>query len=126
MKKRTDDSAYGYGRKQWEKAKEEARLAIVKQARIESDMTYGELTRAIRNISFEPHDHVFHLMLGQISEEEDAAGRGMLTALVVCQDDRRPGPGFWRLAARLGRNTKDREKFWTEEFQQVVRGWKRN
>ena len=123
---RADDTAYGYAMERWESAKEEARLAIVQRARMGSDITYGELTQSIRSISFGPHDHVFHLMLGEISEEEDAAGRGMLTALVVYQDDRKPGPGFWDLARRLGRNINDRDKCWIEEFQRVIAAWKKS
>ena len=45
-------------------------------------------------------------MLGEISSEEDAAGRGMLTVLVVHRaGDMQPGPGFFELAKQLGRNT---------------------
>ena len=60
-------------------------------------------------------------MLGEISEEEDAAARGMLSVLVVHKGgDLMPGPGFFDLAASLGRNTTDRLKFWAEEFADVL------
>jgi hypothetical protein len=50
-------------------------------ARRRATVTYGEAAALIRNtIAFAPHDYGFHAMLGQISVEEDAAGRGMLSA----------------------------------------------
>ena len=56
-------------------------------------------------------------MLGQISEEEDAAGRGMLSVLVVHKDgDKMPGPGFFTLAKKLGRDISDRDKCWSDEL----------
>jgi hypothetical protein len=45
----------------------------------------------------DPHDHVFHDLLVQISVEEDANGRGMLSAIVVHLADGQPGNGFFDL-----------------------------
>jgi len=40
-------------------------------------------------------------MLGEISQEEDAAGRGMLSVIVVHKvGDMQPGPGFFQLAKK--------------------------
>jgi hypothetical protein len=54
-------------------------------------------------------------MLREIAAEEEAAGRGILTALVVLQ----PGPGFCSLAGRLGKNTNDMFRRWIKELKRV-------
>jgi hypothetical protein len=60
-------------------------------------------------------------MLGEISEEEDALGRGMLSVLVVHKGDgQRPGSGFFQLANKLGRDTSDKDLCWTIELQRVL------
>ena len=61
-------------------------------------------------------------MLGQISVEEDAAGRGMLSALVVHKhSDGQPGPGFYELADDRGRDTSDKVCCWVEEISRLFR-----
>lgn len=59
-------------------------------------------------------------LLREISTEEDAAGRGMLTAVVVRRSTGLPGGGFFDLAARLGRDTTDRDRCWRDEHARVV------
>jgi hypothetical protein len=86
---------YGYKLQTWENAKCEAIRAIVRIGKAGSTISYSDLSREITSIAFHPHDHIFHLMLGQISCEEEAAGRGMLSALVVLKDSGMPGEGFW-------------------------------
>jgi hypothetical protein len=45
-------------------------------------------------------------MLGEIAPEEDKAGRGMLTVVVVHKTgDIEPGPGFYETAKELGGGT---------------------
>jgi hypothetical protein len=91
---------YGYQLGAWECAKKEAIQAIVAQARKGLPIFYSDLTKHIRSISFGPHDYAFHHLLGEISKEEDAAGRGMLSVLVVHKDDGMPGSGFFDLALK--------------------------
>src|SRR5271157_623716 len=63
-------------------------------------------------------------MLGEISTEEDAAGRGMMTVIVVNgQGEKLPGAGFFKLARRLGRHVSDERAFWMEELGRVYRCW---
>ncbi len=114
------DDTYGYPAPDWELAKDQARKAIIKRGKAEEFITYQDLTREITAIHFQPDAEIFHHMLGQISWEEDASGRGMLTTLVVHKDgDKMPGPGFWRLAKRLGRNVSDKVFFWQAETKRV-------
>lgn len=107
---------YGHEKRAWESAKSEAMKALRARARQETWIAYSELSRAIVSISFQPDGHDFHAMLGELSEESNAAGMGMISALVVHKDgDRLPGPGFFTLAKQLGRNTSDRVKCWSDE-----------
>jgi hypothetical protein len=53
--------------------------------------------------------------LRALSEEEDDAGRGLLTAVVVRSDTGRPGSGWFELAAEHGRDVDDVEAAWQAE-----------
>jgi hypothetical protein len=89
-------------------------------------ITYKELYEQIKAaIQFPRHhqDQRFHFMLGQISEDEDDAGRGMMTAVVVGKSDWRPGTGWYKLAERRGRNTKFADRCWAEELMQLAKVW---
>jgi hypothetical protein len=108
---------YGYQPDAWQRAKEEAIRAIVQKR---SPIFYSDLTRRISSIAFGPHDYSFHSLLYEISVEEDAAGRGMLSALVVRQEDGLPGQGFFDLAKKLDRDVSDRIRCWNEETKVVL------
>ena len=114
-------STYGYSQQLWDAAKERLRMALWNAAKGQRQVTYSDGVAEIRDIiSFDPHDTVFHHMLGQISVEEDAAGRGMLSALVVHKHgDGQPGPGFYELAQCLGRDTTDKVRFWVDEVNRL-------
>jgi hypothetical protein len=61
-------------------------------------------------------------MLGDVSIEEDAGGRGMLSVLVVHKvGDQKPGRGFFELAQQLGRDASDSDACWVNELQTVYR-----
>jgi hypothetical protein len=109
---------YGFPADVWSKAKQEAICAIVRKR---SPIFYSDLTKRIPSIAFGPHDYAFHYLLYEISKEEDAAGRGMISALVVRQDDGMPGQGFFDLAKELGRDVSDRIRCWDEEIKLVLR-----
>lgn len=76
-------------------------------------------------VQFEgPHDPRLWHLLGEITEAEPLAGRGMLSSLVVHKDgDYQPGPGFFELARRLGHDVQDLEKFWIQEVTRVFAAW---
>jgi hypothetical protein len=80
----------------------------------------------IQTIPLEARDpRLFHL-LGEVSSEEDAAGRGMLSVIVVHKDgDMQPGPGFFDLARDLGRDTSDILVCWITELRRVHAQWSR-
>lgn len=115
---------YGFEGPQWERAKHQAKEKLVAVARRRGRIAYSELVAHISVLRLKPHDpRLFHL-LGEISSEEDRAGRGMLTAIVVHKTgDMQPGPGFFELAKSLGRNTKDPLACWVKEFNKVHDYW---
>ncbi len=115
---------YGFSQPDWDAAKQEARNLLIQRAKLRGMIPYSDLARKIRAIHLEAHDQrLFHL-LGEISSEEDAAGRGMLSVLVVHKlGDMQPGPGFFELAKQLGRDTSDILKCWVEELKRVHAVW---
>lgn len=115
---------YGFEGPVWEAAKKQAINVLIEVARRRGRIAYSELVAQITALSLEPHDpRLFHL-LGEISSEEDAAGRGMLTAIVVHKSgDMQPGPGFFELAKSRGRNTNDMLACWISEFNKVHDYW---
>ena len=54
-------------------------------------------------------------LLGEISEHEHGKNRPLLSVVVIHKDNNMPGPGFFKLAKRLGRyDGRDDLKFgWT-------------
>lgn len=115
---------YGFEGAQWDAAKEQARKILIEFAIKKQWISYSELVGQISALNLEPFDtRLFHL-LGEISSEEDKAGRGMLTAFVVHKTgDKQPGPGFYELAKALGRKVKDPMEFWVSEFNKVHDYW---
>jgi len=101
---RVTEKWFGFPLSDWDETKEMARgILQARAARPSPTISYSELGTQLRPIAFEPDSKAFHQMLGEISSEEDDAGRGMLSVLVVHKDgDMRPGPGFFSLAADRG------------------------
>jgi len=108
----------------WNSAKAQACEAMIERARKRGMIPYSELVREISAVKFEAFDtRLFH-MLGEISVEENAAGRGMLSAVVVHKaGDMEPGPGFFLLGKHLGHDTRDLLKFWIQELHKVHAAW---
>jgi hypothetical protein len=110
---------FGFTNQAWEAGKREAICAIVRAAQREQMITYSELARAITSIQVEPHDYAMDRLLDEISKEEDAGGRGILTALVVAKEDRVPAEGFWGSARDIGRQYTNKDAMWTAEVDRV-------
>ena len=122
MKRKNFD--HGFPESVWNAAKEEARQVMIAVARRGRVISYSDLVGKITSCHLDAHGpHLAH-MLGEISSEEDEAGRGLLTVVVVHKTgDMKPGPGFFELAQSVGRNTADGEQFWIEELRQVYEVW---
>jgi len=108
----------------WQRGKEEMRGLLRRVAAKRAMIAYSELSNEIRSIRIEPFGLPMSEMLGEVSEEEDAAGRGLLTVIVVHKaGDMEPGAGFYDLAAKLGRDTSDKLKLWVSELHKVHDYW---
>lgn len=115
---------FGFEETQWEAAKAEGKTILSKYARQRRMIAYSEFVKEIHSIQLEPQDVRLFGLLGEISTEENAAGRGMLSALVVHKGGgSQPGPGFFDLAQKLGHDTSDILTFWIEEVKRVFAAW---
>lgn len=115
---------HGLPQDAWELAKAEARDIMITRARMRGMIAYSDLSKKIKSIKLGAYDQRFFHFLGEISQEEDAAGRGMLTVLVVHKSgDMQPGPGFYELASHLRRDTRDLLKCWIDELHRVHAVW---
>lgn len=115
---------YGFTDAAWQTAKREVRDILIERAKVRGMIPYSELASKIKSIDVEAHDQrLFHL-IGEISTEENAAGHGMLSVIVVHKSgDRKPGPGFFELAKELGRDTSDILVCWIKELNKVHAYW---
>lgn len=119
-----DKGCFQYLPEEWERAKVEAREAMIKSARRQETIAYSELVLAVRSISFDPRAQAFFALLGQVAEEEHRAGRPLLSVVVVHKDgDKMPGPGFFELARALGRSSNDRLELWMRELKETFDYW---
>ena len=84
-------------------------------------LTYRELA-ATRGDSLEETYEELSALLGEVSESEDRAGRGMLSAIVVGAHSGIPGRGFFSLARRLGREGTN-EAIWRRERELLRATW---
>ena len=108
----------------WDKAKEETRQLLIEEARAQSVIAYSILAAKVQTVPFSERSQLFFEILTEISREEDAAGRGLLSVVVVHKtEDFPPGPGFFNLARSLGRGSKDSDGCWVEELRKVHSYW---
>jgi len=115
---------YGLTESQWNKAKSEITKILIERSRVRGMIPYSELVDSLTSVTLEPESYALAKMLGEISTSEDKAGRGMLTVIVVHKyGDMQPGPGFFDLAKRLGKDTSDILKCWVEELNKVHAYW---
>ena len=117
---------HGFSNEAWDMAKVQAKDILRRVARRQSLIPYSELAARITHAPMEAQDPRFFHFLGEISSEEDDAGRGLLTVLVVHKTgDMKPGPGFFELAQVRGRDVRDPEQCWVEELKKVYRTWEK-
>ena len=75
---------------------------LVRAARAREFVHYGELAKMLSIDMDNPHFGAqVGKVLGEISEDEVANGRPMLSAIVVSKDDMLPGKGFFKLGQQL-------------------------
>lgn len=118
------ETRYGVSQDEWDQTREEIReiLAGVAKSRGAAGLiTYKQLTARVRTSPVVHNPPALWRLLDEIAESENRADRGMLAALVVKDGEGEPipGPGFFKFAARLGRDTADEKKFWLQETARV-------
>lgn len=117
-------NTYGFDSVAWDVAKQEGKVVLQACARARQMIPYSNFVQRLSAITIEAHDPRLAHFLEEITSEESAAKRGMLTALVVHKTgDFQPGPGFFELARNLGYQFTDIEKFWIQEVKRVFEIW---
>jgi hypothetical protein len=115
---------FGHTSQEWETFKTEAREILVETARRRGMITYGELASRMTTIAVEPHDQVLWEIIGDVAWDEEAAGRGLLSVVVVHKHgDMEPGGGFFDLAKHYKRPFRDRTSCFVEELKRVHAVW---
>jgi hypothetical protein len=100
---------------------------LVQVARSGDLVTYGEIAPLAGLDMADPGDRsrIAHI-LGEISTEEHQLGRPLLSAVVVLQDQNKPGEGFFHLARELGvYQGKSDDDYFVQEVKRVHQYWKK-
>jgi hypothetical protein len=106
----------------------EIRKLLIAQAKKEKPMTYLQLTGRVRSLNLIPNSRQLRDLLMSISMNEHAAGRPLLSAVVVRKHRPHrglPGKGFFtKLPPLSGCKKIDWPKCWQREVEKVYRYWK--
>jgi len=117
-------SAHGFSQSEWDAAKREARELMIAAASVGGMIPYSDLASKIKAVQLAAHDKRLFQLLAEVSSEEDDAGRGLLSVIVVHKSgDMQPGPGFFELAKHRGRKVSDVLKCWVDEVRKVHSVW---
>lgn len=107
----------------FDKAKEECRKILITRAKQHSfPISYKILSSSLITIVYPYDDPVMHAlacMVCELSIEEFAQGRPLISAMVVNKDTQRPGRGFFNLARDLGCSVVDEDTFWSNELNRI-------
>jgi hypothetical protein len=101
-------------------ARKEIEQILRRTARNQTTTTYSAVVEEVTALTLRPDSEVLASLLDDISRDENNAGRGMLSAVVVHADDGLPGDGFFKLAKTLGRPVEDRAVFHASELVNVL------
>lgn len=113
------DTRYGFPLKAWEAAKAQANALLEQVAHERGTITYSEICRSVSAIELKPFSWAIMGFLNEICTEADARHGIMLASLVVRADSGMPGDGYFRNAARLGRDVSDPEGYWRSEVERI-------
>ncbi len=114
-----DNTRYGFPADAWQAAKAEAASLLEQRARERGTITYAEICRAVGAVELRPRSWAIMGFLNEICTEADAAHGIMLASLVVRADTGMPGDGYFRNAARLGRDVSDPQAYWRAEVERI-------
>lgn len=114
-----DDTRYGFPLPAWEAAKAEAKDFLVSCARRRETTTYSELCETVMSVHLRPYSFAMMAFLNEVCTEEDALHGVMLASLVCRKDSGIPGEGYFRHAAKLGRDIRDPQAYWASEVARI-------
>lgn len=116
---------YRFSPENWSALKNEIRSILIHTATsVEQTISYSDLAETVKSASLKPFSQPLFAVLTELSEEEDAAGRGMLSAVVIRKDRRKTRKsGLIKLAAKLGRDVTNVRECWDAEIERVCKYW---
>jgi hypothetical protein len=115
---------HGLTAEEWQAAKEDLRQICIQTARDRAIITYGEVAARMTTVAAHPGAYVFQNLLREMCRDEEAAGRGMLCALVVQKASGKPGAGFYKAIVQLrAACADDLEACWQRECERVYAVW---
>lgn len=119
-----DGFRHGFPPEAWKQAKVEARGILYAVAKKRGTIAYSHLVSQIHSIALDAYDTRLDNFLGEIAREDDDAGLGLTTVVVVHKTgDQLPGPGFFGMAESQGRRVDDPIEFWSNELNRVHDRW---
>ncbi|MCK6579024.1 MAG: hypothetical protein L6Q98_13055 [Anaerolineae bacterium] len=108
---------------EWRSVREEMYAELIVVAKARQIITYSDLALRLPTAYVHPGSYAFTRLLGEVCDAEEAAGRGMICALVVSKATGIPGAGYFRGAAARGRDVSDLDRCWREECERVFDAW---
>lgn len=107
-----------------EDAKDEIRSLLTECAKEKRLMTYQELASKMHSLRLQARSHTLFELLDSISMEEEDAGRGMLSVLVVTKMHGLPSQGFFDLAeTRYRCDVSNKTAFFNNQREKVYAYW---
>ena len=107
---------------EWEVMREAMRVELIELAKQKRIVTYSELALMLP-VYIHPGSYNFTRLLSQVCASEEAAGHGLLCALVVSKATGIPGAGFFRGAAERGYDASSPEEYWQSQLERVFAFW---
>lgn len=116
---------YGYSPENWSALKNEIRSILIRTATSDKrTMSYSDMAESVKLANLKPFSQPLFAVLTELSIEENAAGRGMLSAVVIRKDGRKTRKsGFIKLAAKLERDVTNVRECWDAEIERVCNYW---
>jgi hypothetical protein len=106
--------------------KAEMRAIMIEMAQARETITYSDLSLRLETAQLHYHSFLFTRLLIEIGREEEAAGRGILPAVVVSKATGMPGGGYFRLSAKMGHETSTIEALWRDDLETLFDYWEQN
>ena len=124
MPSRPNYEKFGQTAHAWATFKAEARAYMSATAARRGMITYGDLAAQMTSVAVQAPDQMLWEIIGDVARDEGAAGRGLLSVVVVHKHgDMEPGKGFFELAKYFKRNTRDRTACFVAELKTVYQYW---